>query len=92
MEAATSQAEGQGGHSDVDAMGQDKRRSVIGHAYGPSKARQIAYYVAFIAFIAALYFGAKFAVDELDQPPARNADKAPWSQPDAPQRAPQQFQ
>lgn len=92
MEAATSQAERQGGHSDVDAMGQDKHRSVIGHAYGPSKARQFAYYAVFVAFIAALYFGAKIAVDELDKAPTHNAAKAPWAQPDAPQRAPQKFQ
>jgi hypothetical protein len=27
--------------SDVDAMGQDKRRQVVGHSYGPSKRSQV---------------------------------------------------
>src|SRR3954471_6534758 len=32
--------------SDVDAMGEDKRRQVVGHSYGPSKRSQIMFFVA----------------------------------------------
>jgi hypothetical protein len=76
--------------SDKDAMGQDKRREVVGHSYGPSKARQLIYYGLFVAFLVALYIGGKIAVDELDKAPANNPAKAPWSK--GPQEAPKQFQ
>jgi hypothetical protein len=76
----------------TDAMGQDKRRQVVGHSYGPSKARQLLYYGLFVAFVIAAYIGGKIAVDELDKPPAKNRDQAPWSKPDAPQTPPQRFQ
>ena len=65
--------------SDVDAMGQDKHRKIIGQGYGPGKARQFLYYGIFLGFLVALYFGAQIAVDELDKAPAKNVDKAPWS-------------
>ena len=76
----------------TDAMGQDKRRQVVGHSWGPSKARQLLYYGLFVAFVIAVYIGGKIAIDELDKAPAKNADQAPWSKPDAPQTPPQRFQ
>jgi hypothetical protein len=93
MEAATSPGDGDR-HvgSATDAMGQDKRREVVGHSYGPSKARQLVYYGIAIAVIVLLYIGAKIAVDELDKAPANDPAKAPWSQPDAPQAPPQRFE
>lgn len=78
--------------STVDAMGQDKKRQVVGHSYGPSRSRQLLYYGIFVAFVIALYIGGSIAVDELDAPPANNPDEAPWSQPDSPQIPPQRFQ
>jgi hypothetical protein len=78
--------------SQNDAMGQDKRREVVGHSYAPSKARQLLYYGVAAAVIVLLYIGAKFAVDELDKAPKSNPDKAPWSAPNAPQIPPQRFQ
>jgi hypothetical protein len=65
-------------------MGQDKRRQVVGHSYGPSKQRQLAYYGIFLAFVVAAYFAFQFAVDQLDKAPSESPDKAPWSKPNAP--------
>ena len=94
VEAATPSESGGQRHigSDKDAMGQDKRRQVVGQGYGPSKSRQLVYYGLFVAFVIALYIGGKIAIDELDKAPAHNPDKAPWSQPNAPQTPPQRFQ
>ena len=76
-----------------DAMGLDKRRPVVGQGYGPSKGRQLIYYVAFIGLLVLLYFGGKYAIDQLDQAPSHNPAKAPWAQPPAKQQPPpQQFQ
>ena len=74
--------------SDVDAMGLDKRRGVTGQQYGASFAKQATIYGVFLVVLVALVIGGKLAADELDQGPEVNPDKAPWSQPDAQQRAP----
>jgi outer membrane biosynthesis protein TonB len=71
--------------SEVDAMGQDKHRQVVGQRYGVSRARSLVYYGIFIAIIVGGYFGGKAAVDSLDKAPARDPDKAPWSKQGAPQ-------
>jgi hypothetical protein len=71
-------------------MGQDKRREVVGHSWGPSKTRQLAYYGIFVAFVIALYIGGKIAVDELDKAPANDPAKAPWSK--GVQEPPKRFQ
>jgi hypothetical protein len=94
MEAATSSGGREQEHigQEEDAMGQDKRRQVVGHSYGPSKARQLLYYGVFIVFVILAYIGARIAIDELDKAPATHPDKAPWSQPDAPQTPPQRFE
>jgi hypothetical protein len=72
------------GRSDVDAMGQDKHRTVIGQRYGASRAKQVAYYGAFVAFVIVAYLGLKTAADHLDKAPAHDRDQAPWSKPGAP--------
>jgi hypothetical protein len=61
-------------------MGQDKRRQVVGHSYGPTKRRQLAYYGIFLAFVVVAYLGFRVAVGQLDKAPANNPDQAPWSQ------------
>lgn len=71
--------------SDVDAMGQDKRRDVIGQSYGPSKKRQLAFFGIVALVIAILLGGAYAAVQAFDQPEDEYADQAPWSQSDAQQ-------
>jgi hypothetical protein len=65
--------------SDVDAMGLDKRREVIGGSYSPSRTRQITMYAIVIAVVAAAAFGLKLLADDLDQPPAQVKDQAPWT-------------
>ena len=74
------------GPSDTDAMGQDKRREVIGQRYGASRARQLLYYGLFIAFLVAIYVGGQAAVSHLDKAPAHDKDQAPWSKSGAPQQ------
>jgi hypothetical protein len=79
--------------SDVDAMGSDKRRSVVGHSYGPSKARQLALYGIFLAVVVALVIGGKLLVDALDTPVGKNIpNSAPWAQPNAKQHPPKPLQ
>jgi hypothetical protein len=71
--------------SDVDAMGDDKRRAVIGHAYGPSRASQLAVLGAFLAVVAILFFGVGAIARKSDERPKSNPDAAPWSAANAPQ-------
>ena len=66
--------------SDVDAMGQDKRRQVRGKTYGPTFARQALMYLIFIVVVVAIGFGVKLLVDHYDQPPKHFAAEAPWAQ------------
>lgn len=74
--------------SDIDAMGLDKRRGVVGEKYGASFAKQATIYGVFLAVVAALLIGGKLAVDELDKGEKNPEPQAPWSQGDAEQRPP----
>lgn len=65
--------------SDVDAMGLDKRREVVGQSYGPSAGRQLTMYGISLAVAAALVIGGKLLADELDQPPDEVKDEAVWT-------------
>jgi hypothetical protein len=65
--------------SDVDAMGQDKRREVVGHSYGPSKRSQIMFFVAVAAVLVAIVGGWTLLVSLFDKPPTHFKDTAPWS-------------
>jgi hypothetical protein len=64
--------------SDVDAMGLDKRREVVGQSYGPSTRRQLTMYGIFLAVLAALAIAGKLLVDELDKPPNEIEAEAVW--------------
>ncbi len=65
--------------SDVDAMGQDKRRQVVGHSYGPSRRSQIMFFVA-VATVAVVIVGGWLVLVALfDKPPTHFKDSAPWS-------------
>ena len=79
-------------HSSEDAMGLDKRRGVMGETYGPTRQRVILSFVVFFAIVAALFIGLLFLVNQLDQPPDSNPDKAPWSAPDVQQAPPNGLQ
>jgi hypothetical protein len=71
--------------SDVDAMGQNKRRAVVGHAYGPSKKSQILFFAAVGAVFLVLIGGSLLAVAAFDKAPDSYPDEAPWSEADAEQ-------
>ena len=64
--------------SQTDAMGLDKRRSVVGGSYGPSLGRQATIYGIFIAVVAAIVVGFVVLVNELDQPEDKYPATAPW--------------
>ena len=65
--------------SEVDAMGLDKRRSVVGQGYGPSKARQFAVYLGFLAVVAALVIGGIILVNSVDTSVGKHIPcSAPW--------------
>jgi hypothetical protein len=65
--------------SSVDAMGQDKRRQVVGHSYGPSARSQLMFFVA-VAVVGVVFIGGYFLlVGIFDTPPTHFSDKAPWS-------------
>jgi hypothetical protein len=72
--------------SQTDAMGLDKRRSVVGGSYGPSLGRQATVYGIFLAVVAALVVGFILLVNELDQPPDKYEDLAPWQDTNVPPR------
>jgi hypothetical protein len=79
--------------SDVDARGEDKRRSVVGKTYGPTKTRQLALYGIFLLVLVAVLFGGKLLVDSLDTPVGNDIpNSAPWAQPNAKQHQPEPLQ
>ena len=65
--------------SDEDAMGLDKRRQVIGGTYGPTATRQIVMWLIFAVVVGGAAFGLKTLADDLDKPPAKVEDQAPWT-------------
>lgn len=65
--------------SDVDAMGQDKRRQVVGHSYGPSRRSQIMFFVAVATVAVVVVGGWLVLVGLFDKPPTHFKDTAPWS-------------
>jgi hypothetical protein len=65
--------------SSVDAMGQDKRRQVVGHSYGPSRRSQIMFFVLVAAVAVVIVGGWLVLVGLLDKPPTHFKDSAPWS-------------
>ncbi|HSD24944.1 MAG TPA: hypothetical protein VLB79_11530 [Solirubrobacterales bacterium] len=65
--------------STVDAMGQDKRRQVVGHSYGPSAKSQIMFFVTVGAVVAVIVGGWLLLVGQFDKPPTHFKDSAPWS-------------
>ena len=69
--------------STVDAMGQDKRREVVGHSYGPSRKSQIAFFAVVGILIVLVVGGSIAAVSAFDQPEDEYEDQAPWSESDA---------
>src|SRR5215216_7967360 len=68
--------------SEVDAMGEDKRRPVVGQSYGPSKTRQLVVYGVFLAVVAAIAVGGFILIGKLDTSVGKDVpNSAPWSKP-----------
>src|SRR3954464_10914806 len=65
--------------STVDARGQDKRRQVVGHSYGPSARSQIMFFVAVGVVVVVVVGGWLGLVSLFDNPPTHFEDQAPWS-------------
>jgi hypothetical protein len=65
--------------SDVDAMGQDKRRQVVGHSYGPSRRSQLMFFVAVATVLVVVVGGWLALVAAFDNPPEQFSERAPWS-------------
>jgi hypothetical protein len=65
--------------SNVDAMGQEKRRPVVGHAYGPSRKTQFVFFGAVAILLVVVIGGWLALVSAFDKPPDKFADQAPWS-------------
>jgi hypothetical protein len=65
--------------STLDAMGQDKRRQVVGHSYGPSRRSQIMFFVAVATVLVVIVGGWLTLVGLFDNPPTHFTDSAPWS-------------
>jgi hypothetical protein len=65
--------------SDVDAMGRDKRREVVGHSYGPSFRSKMMFFVAVAAVAVVVVGGWLTLVSLFDKPPTHFKDAAPWS-------------
>lgn len=79
--------------SETDAMGLDKRRTVVGQSYGPSKTRQLAVYMGFLAILAALAVGGIILIGALDTPVGKNIpNSAPWSKAGVKQHNPKPIQ
>lgn len=65
--------------SEVDAMGKDKRRSVVGRRHGPSKTRQFALYGVSLAVVVALAVGAFILIGSFDKSVGKDVPcSAPW--------------
>jgi hypothetical protein len=79
--------------SEVDAMGLDKRRAVVGESHGPSLARQLALYGIFLVVVAALAVCGVILVNNLDKPVGKDVpNSAPWSKPGVKQIQPKPIQ
>jgi len=69
--------------SEVDAMGLDKRRPVVGEKVGPSKTRQLVVYLGFLAVMVALVVGGLLLVKNLDTSVGKDVpNSAPWAKSD----------
>jgi hypothetical protein len=74
--------------SDLDAMGQDKRRTVVGGQYGATVRKQLTVYGIFIAVVALLIIGGLTVVSSIDGRDRELVDTGPWTEAEASQEAP----
>lgn len=74
--------------SDVDAMGKDKRRGVVGGQYGATLRKQLTIYGLFTAFVVIVVIAFLTVVNSVDNREIALEDTGPWTEPTAEQTAP----
>jgi hypothetical protein len=74
--------------SEVDAMGQDKRRQVVGKQYGATVRKQLTVYGIFLAVVAVVLIAFLTVVSGIDNADIALEETAPWTEPTASQSAP----
>ena len=77
---ARSYEESVSGRSDVDAMGNDKRRAVIGGQYGASVRKRLIFYGAAVGLIIALVIVSLTVVSNVDNKDIALKQTAPWTE------------
>jgi hypothetical protein len=76
------------GRSDVDAMGNDKRRQVIGGQYGASVRKRLIVYGVAVGVVIALIIVSLTVVSNVDNKEIALEPTAPWANADAEQVVP----
>jgi hypothetical protein len=72
----------------VDAMGQDKRRQVVGQQYGATVRKQLTVYGIFLAVVVGIVIAFLTVVSGIDNREMPLEDTAPWTAADAELEAP----
>lgn len=67
------------GRSDLDLMGQDKRRTVVGGQYGATVRKQLTVYGIFIALVVGVGYAAITVVGNIDGAEIPLEDTGPWT-------------
>lgn len=70
------------GRSDVDAMGNDKRRAVIGGQYGASVRKRLIFYGVAVGVVIALVIVSLTVVSNVDNKDIALKETAPWTEAD----------
>ena len=73
---------------DLDAMGRDKRRGVVGGQYGATLRKQLTIYGIFVAVVVLLVVGGLTVVSSIDNRERELVDTGPWTEATATQREP----
>jgi hypothetical protein len=74
--------------ADLDAMGQERRRAVVGQQYGATVRKQLAVYGIFLAVVVGLAILFLTVVSNVDNKEIPLEDTAPWTQATASQEPP----
>lgn len=74
--------------SDVDAMGNDKRRVVVGGQYGATVRKRLLVYGAVVAVLVGIVVAFLTVVSSVDNKEKPLVDTAPWTNPSASQTVP----
>lgn len=76
------------GRSDLDAMGNDKRRPVIGQQYGASARKRLIVYGIAVTVLVLVVVAFLTVISGVDERKIALKETAPWSASGAPQEAP----